>query len=145
MAKNGSSIYDDPGILNAVITSVENGAPFGDASLSAGLGESTVRNWLLRAKEKDAPEELVTAATLILKAEADNIVKCTKIILAATAKDWKAAQAWVKMRRPKEFAELTRNELTGADGAPLGDLKGTLSEEEIKELAAAFVKETRAD
>lgn len=38
---------------------------------------------------------------------------------AAAAGDWKAAESWLKRRRRKDWCEMVKQELTGADGGAL--------------------------
>lgn len=99
----------------------------------AGISFQTLRNWMLKAEEHDAPPEYVEFVEAIEKAEADAEVADLALIRRAAQDQrdedgnvvargsWQAA-AWIRERKnPERWGrrEATRVEVTGEGGGPI--------------------------
>ena len=98
----------------ALVERISQGATLTEAASVAGVHRATVRAWLLRARQPDAPRELAEFAAAMRDAELarkdlliDQVAKGMNI---AGMPDWKAS-AWLLERLyPEEFARRTIQE-----------------------------------
>ena len=88
----------------------------------AGISHQTLRNWILKAEQPDAPDEYIEFVEAIKKAEADaEVTDIALIRQAAQGGTWQAA-AWIRERKnPERWGrrEQQQVELSGPDGGPV--------------------------
>lgn len=124
----------------------------------AGISYATLRKWMLKAEEPDAPAEYVEFVAAIEKAEADAEVADLALIRRAASDQrdddgnitargsWQAA-AWIRERKnPERWGrrEATKVELSGPDGGPVQlDVQHMVDVSAIESLAAQLAGRRR--
>jgi hypothetical protein len=105
--------------LHAVIVDhIEKGGRRGVAARKAGISLATFKRWMMwgKASPKSKYGKLRKACE---KAAASVEHRMIMMILRASPKDWKAAQAYLRMVKPGDYSERTRTEVTGKGGKDL--------------------------
>ena len=83
----------------------------------AGIGESTLADWLKRNRELRLAVE---------EAETEVEIRCAALLQKASLKDWRAALAWLERRRPADWSR--RTQVEAEVRAEIGGLDHVLSE-----------------
>ena len=99
-----------PEVQARVCEAIAAGNTRKDAAEYAGVGDSTLRAWLARARQKrgNGPYRALLAA--VKKAEADAVVRNVAIIQKAAGKTWQAAAWWLERKYPENWSAV-RGEL----------------------------------
>lgn len=101
-------LFLDPARRTAILDAVRNGATFKVASLAAGVGYSTFREWRQRGREDGrAKKETVYSALLadVKKASAEFITRNVKAISDHGDRSWQARAWLLERRRPDLFSD----------------------------------------
>ena len=101
-----------PEIHVKIVEAILYGASYKDAAESVGVVYDTFNNWMLAGKEAKNGKfyEFFEAVS---KANAECAVNFTRVLQTNAAKgDWKAALEWLKRRRPAEWGDSSRVDLT---------------------------------
>lgn len=111
-----------PETRERIITALRAGNYRETACQYAGIGYSTLRTWMIRAEDPDAPPEYQEFLEAVERAEAEaEVMDIALIRQAAQGGTWQAA-AWIRERKnPERWGRRERQqvELTGADGGPV--------------------------
>lgn len=100
------------------------------AAALAGVGESTFYLWLAKAEEEDAESHYVDFLESIQQAQAAAEARAVSLVQkAATDGKWQASTWWLERKHPERWGQTNKikQEITGADGAPLA-----LTDDEMK-------------
>lgn len=130
-------------VEDRILESLRAGAYLSDAAESAGVGYSTVKEWIARGEEftpdgnadKTPDEQLAdlpdrerlyaSFAAACARARAQARVSAVAQIRKAGQEDWRAAAWFLERTRPRDFARVTR----GVIASDAGDMGGvTLAE-----------------
>jgi hypothetical protein len=135
-----------------LIQAVRGGNYLRTAAAFAGISYSTLRRWLLKADDPEAPPEYVVFKEELEKARADaEVAALAKVQKAASEGDWRAAQWFLERSFPDHWGktDTARIELVGQDGAPVRMVAGVeLNAEGMTALAqrvAARLRETEQE
>jgi transposase len=110
-----------------LIQAVRGGNYLETAARYAGISYHTLRRWLLKADEPDAPPEYVAFKEAILKARADaEVAALAKIQKAASEGAWQASAWYLERSWPERWGrrETNRVELVGDGGGPVKMVAG---------------------
>lgn len=130
--KPGRKSKYTPQVTEKIFEALQCGCTRRAACASAGIGESTLNDWL------NAYPEFSAACT---RAEDLAEVGYTKVIQECSVNgDWKAAAWWLERRRKEEFS--SRAELTGKDGGAIQvEAINQLSDDELnRKISELLVK-----
>jgi hypothetical protein len=110
----------DPVVREKLLNAVKVGLTYEQAAASAGLHRDTIRQWLVKADEPDAPEVYRLFRQALEQAQHEGLEELAARIYAASNKDWKAAAHLLACRYPEHWAKQERRqvELSGADDKP---------------------------
>jgi hypothetical protein len=124
-----------PEVKAAIVESVRNGAYAKHAALSANISEVTLYDWI----GSDAQfGEAIHRARSQAKLDMVRVIRS-----AALDGDWKAAERYLARAGDGEFSEMTKTELSGANGGPIVVAEVPLDAERA-EAVAAILKSTGA-
>lgn len=130
-------------VADQIVLAVRTGAPLEVAAQSQGIPPATFWEWMARgeSRDKDRPESPVYAdfAERVRKAEAEiHLLTIGTIRSAAVNRgSWQAAQAWLRMRWSRHYAERTEVSGPGGGAIPLeiaGVLEG-MTDDDLDRLA----------
>jgi len=114
-----------------MLSAIRCGAPKSTAAKAVGIAPRTLRMWLQRAKEPDAPPELRDLKERLDRAREEGITARLATIQKASQEDWRAA-AWLLERDdPEKFSMRQKVEHSGSIG--LAHLLGKLADEKRDE------------
>lgn len=120
VAKVGRPSLFTEEVRTKILTALRGGNYRSVAAQYAGVSHSTLRNWLLLAKDPHAPPEYVEFLQDVEKAEADaEVADIALIRRSAQDGNWNAA-AWVRERKnPERWGRKDRSqvEISGPDGS----------------------------
>lgn len=98
-------------LARKIICEIELGANRDDAAMAWGVCARTLQRWM---------EQHPEFCRGVHEADAKAAVDHEQVVgRAGRAGDWKASLAWLQAKRQKIWGQKTRQEITGADGAPL--------------------------
>lgn len=103
-----------------LISAVRGGNYLSTAAQFAGISYSTLRRWILKADDPDAPDEYRVFREEIEKAQADGeVAALAKINKAASEGAWQAAAWYLERSRPESWGrrDTNRIELVGGTDA----------------------------
>jgi len=101
----------------AIVNAVSKGATRKDAAGAAGVDYTTFLNWMQKGEEAKSGA-FFQFFNEVSKAESDIRIKFASTFAAAAKDgDWRAAQAYLRMRDPENWIE--RQEVTGKDGGEI--------------------------
>jgi len=108
-----------PDIQDKICARLQVGASYRDAAESVGVTYETFSNWVKRGK---AEQRGMYFRFLLAVGLAEAI--CAANMAATFAKaanegDWRAAESWLKRRRPDEWGDLSKVEHRGEGGGPI--------------------------
>lgn len=139
----GRHITLTPEIAATIVETVRIGAPLKVAAQRVAISEGTLYDWLAAGEgrpSKVAPtDELREFSERVRKAKGEAHARAVGTITSAiVGGSWQAAQAWIKMRYPDQYAE--RTEISGPGGGPIAievaqALEG-LTEDELASIEA---------
>jgi len=113
-------------VQEQICRAVEAGTPLKHAAAFAGIGETTVYQWMARGEESDNGSVYRSFQESVTRAQARSITRLTARIMEAAQQDWRAA-AWLLTRRaPEDFVSPERR----------GDVVKSSSEGEVARLEA---------
>jgi hypothetical protein len=96
-----------------IIKALSMGATRKDAALSAGVWYTTFQDWLKRGEE-EGKGAFYKFYLLVARTEGDLRAKLASTILKAGAEgDWRASQAYLRMRDPENWIERTEDKQSG--------------------------------
>jgi len=110
-----------------LIQAVRGGNYLKTACAFAGIDYTTLRRWILKADEPDAPPEYREFKEALEKARADaEVASLAKIQKAANEGQWQAAAWFLERSMPDRWAkkDKTQIELTSEDGGPVKIVAG---------------------
>lgn len=110
-----------------LIQAVRGGNYLQTAAAFAGISYSTLRRWILKADDPEAPPEYVIFKEELEKARADaEVAALAKVQKAASEGDWRAATWYLERSFPDRWGrtDTSRIELVGADGGPVKMVAG---------------------
>lgn len=100
-----------PTTLATLLTTLERGATRTAACASAGISLDTLARW--RDADPEIEEKLV-------RAEGKAHVSMSNVLFeAAMGGDWRAAESWLKRRRPEEWGDKQTAEINGTIDSPM--------------------------
>lgn len=116
-----------PKLTTAVIASmetfIEQGLTWKDAALLSGTTDNTVHKWRQRGNEDiEAGKENTRYAQFVQRlalAEARLMQKASLAVVVASKDSWQAAAWLLQRRRPEEYGQKVKSEVTGEDGGPI--------------------------
>lgn len=97
------------------------------AAAYAGISYQTLRRWVLKADDPNAPPEYVEFKEALEKARADaEVASLAKIQKAASEGAWQAAAWYLERSRPEQWGrrDTNRVELVGDNGGPVRVVAG---------------------
>ena len=109
------------------------------AAALAGIGETTYYEWLKKSEEPNAKKEYREFRESIERAEAEAEMEAVaRIRQASNNGNWKAASWYLERKHSERWGrnDKIRQEITGADGAPIA-----ITLEEAKKAVLAFLDE----
>lgn len=118
-ARGRPSVFDQERAAR-LISAVRGGNYLSTAAQFAGISYSTLRRWILKADDPDAPEEYRIFREEIEKAQADGeVAALAKINKAASEGAWQAAAWYLERSRPESWGrrDTNRIELIGGTDA----------------------------
>lgn len=106
-------------VRKILIGRLDEGQRFYVACTLAGVSTDTVNDWVKRGARGEEP--FVGLAQDISKAKATAEARLVQSVVRAAHedKDWRAGRFLLQVRKPKEYTERKRLELTGPDGEPI--------------------------
>jgi hypothetical protein len=112
----------------AILINVKSGMPIVHACELAGFSKSSVLEWIRTTA--GAREEMD-------KAKADRDERLVRSLYAKAQDDPQLAKYWLERRRPDEWAQNSRIEVTGKDGGPIATTTQTRTEalQELTDMA----------
>lgn len=114
-----------------ICDAIADGATREVAAAAAGVGESTLYQWL--KKGRDGLEPYVEFAEAIEKADAEGELSNIRTIKSASASTWQAAAWLLERKHPERWGRRDRMDVTQMnltpDDAPDEDAKASLVEE----------------
>lgn len=99
-----------------------HGAYLETAAAAVGVHYRTLRQWLRYGAEHEAAgaDDIYTRfCAAVEEAQAKADLKDIALISAAAKDDWKAAAWRLARRRPQQWGEVKRHELSGPEGGPI--------------------------
>lgn len=107
--------------VTAILSDLRNGCTRTAAAECNGIQRETLYDWM---------ERYPTFLTQVQMAESDAERAMTDIVRnAASGGDWKAALEWLKRRRPDDWSEVQKQEISGPGGRPvITEIQVTLHE-----------------
>ena len=111
-----------PELQKRITDAIQGGVDKKVAAAMAGIAESTFYDWLDQGRKPDALPEFSEFSESIERAEAEaEVVKVSRISIAANNGNWKAASWWLERKHPERWSETKKlqTEITGADGGPV--------------------------
>lgn len=120
-----------PATIAAIAQAISAGNAREVAAAYAGVTATTFYNWQARGKKEqahrvrpnakphEAEQPFFEFIEAIEKAESDAEVRNVAIIQQAARESWQAAAWWLERKHHGRWGRKDRQELTGADGAPL--------------------------
>lgn len=109
----------DPKIGAKICANIVEGVTIKDAAGAEGVGESTIYQWLERAKGENAAACYREFAESFSRARAKSRLRRVKRINKAAAEDWRADAHMLALSDPEGYAQRKRHEHTGAGGKPI--------------------------
>lgn len=105
-----------PDIHKKFLAYIDEGQRFGVAALLCRLEPLTVRNWLKRGAQGEEP--FVSFSNEYAEKQAIPEARAIQAITKAfhDEGEWRAAEFYLKSRKPKHYLEKARVELSGPDG-----------------------------
>lgn len=103
-----------------ICEAISDGATREVAASAAGVGESTLYQWL--KKGRDGVEPYVEFAEAIEKADAEGELSNIRTIKTASTSTWQAAAWLLERKHPERWGRRDRMEVTGKDGAPVAQV-----------------------
>lgn len=140
-------------IVAAIIEAIKEGNTRATAAELAGIGETTLYEWLAKGRElieqagegvKYAGHEKLLAelAGSLKKAEATATAFHVGNIKRASAESWQASAWWLERRFPKDYGRRQAIEVGGMDGGPIAvEMLGKLSDDNLDRLSDALIGE----
>lgn len=110
-----------------LIQAVRGGNYLTTSAAFAGISYTTLRRWILKADDPNAPPEYVVFKEELEKAQADaQVAALAKIQKAASEGAWQAAAWYLERSRPAEWGrrDTSRVELVGDGGGPIKMVAG---------------------
>jgi len=110
-----------------LLQAVRGGNYLQTACAFAGINYGTMRRWIHKADEPDAPQEYRDFRDAMEKARADaEVASVAKIQKAANEGQWQAAAWFLERSMPDRWAkkDKTQLEVTGGDGGPIKVVSG---------------------
>jgi len=110
-----------------LLQAVRGGNFLQTAAAYAGISFVTLRRWILKADDPDAPPEYVAFKEALEKARADaEVASLAKIQKAASEGAWQASAWFLERSWPERWGkrETNRVELVGGDGGPVKVVAG---------------------
>ena len=105
-------------VKNTIVDAILHGCTYADAAGAAGVHYDTFNNWM-QAGAKAKSGQYFEFFEAVSTANAECAKNFTRIIQVAAAKgDWKAALEWLKRRRPVDWGDASRVDVT-TDGEKL--------------------------
>lgn len=127
MAKRGQPTKFNEERAEKLLQAVRGGNYLATASAYAGISYQTLRRWVLKADDPNAPPEYVEFKEALEKARADGeVAALAKIQRAASDGAWQAAAWYLERSRPEQWGrrETNRVELVGESGGPVKVVAG---------------------
>jgi len=125
-----------PDVAERIVALVRDGAPLSVAAVGAGVPERTFWEWMSRGEGRD-PQRPVTPlyaefAQRVRQAEAEVHAKTVEVVYrAATAGEWRAAIAMLRLRWARYYAE--RLEVSGPAGGPVPQVHAQIAVQQERE------------
>lgn len=110
-----------------LIQAVRGGNYLQTSAAFAGISYSTLRRWILKADDPNAPPEYLIFKEELEKARADaEVAALAKIQKAASEGAWQAAAWYLERSRPADWGrrDTSRVELVGEGGGPVRIVAG---------------------
>lgn len=119
-----------PEMCDRLAESVSNGVPLSIAAQRQGVNYTTVLRWRQRgdlaieqlAAGQDVPERELQFIEFVEKlnmARGQALEERIAQVAEAGHTDWRAASWYLERQVPQEFGQVSRTELTGAEGGPI--------------------------
>lgn len=105
-----------------LINAVRAGNYYATAAAYAGISYSTLRRWILKSEDADAPPEYIAFREALEKARADaEVAALAKIQKASNEGAWQAAAWYLERSHPDRWGKREQNrlEITGEGGGPV--------------------------
>jgi hypothetical protein len=127
MAERGAPSKFNEERAEKLLQAVRGGNYLETAARYAGLSYHTLRRWVLKADDPDAPPEYREFKEALEKARADaEVASLAKIQKAGSEGAWQASAWFLERSWPERWGkrETNRIELVGADGGPVKVVAG---------------------
>lgn len=126
-----------PEVAERIVGWVEKGLTNARAARASLVGESTFYQWLAKAEEPGSDPMYAEFADAISHARERRVAKLLSLVEEAADDDWRAA-AWILEHGDSrvDFQKVTKTELSGPGGTPLGSA-GTEPEQPVDAEAVA--------
>jgi hypothetical protein len=127
MAEGGHPSKFNEDRAEKLLQAVRGGNYLETAARYAGLSYSTLRRWILKADDPDAPPEYVEFKEALEKARADaEVASLAKIQKAAGEGAWQASAWYLERSWPERWGrrDTNRVELVGEGGGPVKVVAG---------------------
>jgi hypothetical protein len=130
-----------PEIHKLIVAAIRAGSTWTDAAAAARVRYTTIKDWLLIGSGEgvdnhDPPDKAPYIALYedVQQAEGEVAVEYAKLIKAGASEDWRAAAHWLKCRRPKDWSDTQRIDVTSGGNAITGTMTDDALQQRIEEL-----------
>jgi hypothetical protein len=102
-------------VSDRIISSIKAGNFRNTAALWAGVGDRTMRDWMVRGERKPK-SPFGSFRRRVMEAEKAAEMRAVALIMKAAAGDAKHAEWWLERKYPQRWGRRQRHEITGKNG-----------------------------
>ena len=129
-----------PDVREKIVNSVKLGQSYERAALMAGVSESSIYKWKVRANDGESGHEYAEFLQALKKAEIEGeALRLAQINTAAKDGTWQAAAWWLERRFPQQWGRFDKLALTN----PAGDKEYQGNQDVLRDLKGLDQKALR--